>query len=102
MKEEDSLLRRSLHGIGIVSSVTGFRIVANLATQMILTRLLAPEAFGVVAFATTVVGFCAFLTNVQGQKATIRVVAISLGFLGAGPWSIVGLKGCYAAHHPVT
>ena len=72
MPEEENLLRRSLNGIGIVSSVTGFRIVANLATQMILTRLLAPEAFGIVAFATTVVGFCGFLTNVQGQKALIR------------------------------
>lgn len=29
-------------------------------------------------------------------------VAVSLGLLGARPWSIVGLmKGCYAAHHPV-
>ena len=72
MPEEENLLRRSLNGIGIVSSVTGFRIVANLATQMILTRLLAPEAFGIVTFATTVVGFCGFLTNVQGQKALIR------------------------------
>jgi O-antigen/teichoic acid export membrane protein len=72
MAEEDSLLERSLSGIGIVFSVTGFRIIANLAMQMILTRLLAPEAFGIVAFATTVVGFCALLTNVQGQKAIIR------------------------------
>ena len=65
------LLRRSLNGIGVVLSVTGVRIIANLATQMVLARLLAQEAFGVVAFATTVVGFCTLLTNAKGQKAII-------------------------------
>jgi len=66
------LLRRSLNGIGVVLSVTGVRIIANLATQMVLARLLAQEAFGVVAFASTMVGLCALVANVQAQKYVVR------------------------------
>lgn len=50
---------------------TAIRIGLEMALQLVLVRLLAPEAFGIVAFALVPVGFVTRLSDLNLQQAAI-------------------------------
>lgn len=70
--KKGNLLSQSITGISIVSIVTGFKAVIEVATQLMLVHLLLPEIFGITAFAYLIVNFVGSLANIQARKGIIQ------------------------------
>lgn len=64
-------LKVTAEGGGIIAASVMTRFVIAFVTQVILARILEPEVFGSLAFATTVAMFFNALTNFHGDKYVI-------------------------------
>lgn len=69
---EGALRRQLVRGLKIAGLATGGRTVVDLAAQLALARLLAPEHFGVFAMAQALTGFVSCFSEVAGQKFLVR------------------------------
>ena len=76
-------MRWVMRGIGFVNII-------------ILARLLSPEAFGVVAMATIVIGFITSFTQMGAQQLLIREQEINPAMINTA-WTILVLQGVFVA-----
>lgn len=86
--------RAALFGVGwaSLSQVTGLAI--RLASNLVLTRLLAPEAYGILGSALAVVTTLEWLSDLGIQPTLVRHErGEERGFLDAGWWLGLG-RGC--------
>ncbi len=68
----DGLLKRTLRGLQITTSVTALKTIVDFACQLLLVRLLVPQAFGALAFLYSTAGFFSCLANWGGAKYIIQ------------------------------
>jgi len=86
----ENLGRRTAHGGIIAIAAQPIRMVIQFIVTAILARLLAPEAFGLVAMATAVTGLVALFSELGLTSATIQRAHIDqntvsgLFFIGLG------------------
>jgi O-antigen/teichoic acid export membrane protein len=66
------IVAKSVRGGVVVSAAMVLQYAVGLAAQITLARLLAPELFGAVAFATLVALFFGNLSNTNGNRYVIR------------------------------
>lgn len=71
-------------------------LAINLASTVILTRLLAPEDYGLVAMATAVVGFASLLQDFGLAQATVQAPAIDDAQITALFWVGAAFSGLAA------
>lgn len=70
--QQGSLAARTSNAIGWNLGRTGAEFVLRLTSNLIMTRLLMPEAFGVLAFAMTFVTALALLTDIGINQSIVR------------------------------
>ena len=68
----NEIIRRSIRGVGVVMLATLGQFAIPLGSQIVLARLLAPEYFGMMAFASMVAMFFSKLTTIQSEKYLIK------------------------------
>jgi len=66
------IIRKSIKGAFVVFVAVGLQYIIAFATQIALARLLAPEHFGVLAFAAMVAMFFKNFSNIHGDKYIVR------------------------------
>src|SRR4030043_584437 len=72
MQGKEGLMARSKKGLKAVGALTGFRFVFQTVTQLALVRLLLPEAFGIIAFASIILELFKLLTSLHAGKLIIQ------------------------------
>ncbi len=72
MQGKEGLMARSKKGLKAVGALTGFRVVFQTVTQLALVRLLLPEAFGIIAFASIILELFKLLTSLHAGKLIIQ------------------------------
>lgn len=70
--ESENLLSRTLRGLKITTSFTVLKTLLDAAAQLVLLRLLFPEAFGSLAFILASAGFVGCLADWNGGKYLIQ------------------------------
>lgn len=70
--KETSLLSAALKGLKITAALTILKTVIDLSANVILARWLAPEVFGVVAFAIAFSGFFSLFCDMNAQRWIIK------------------------------
>jgi len=76
------VLSRSSRGLVQVSGIVGLQIVVSLGTQVVLARLVAPEHFGALAFATVFAFAVHALINTHGDRFAIQAKGEAERFVG--------------------
>lgn len=94
----ESISRRSLLGLAWVGVAAAGRVVSQLLVQIVLARLLGPDAFGQFALIMTIIGLCCMLADlglgaamVQKAELSEADISLTLGFttLSALGWAVL-------------
>jgi PST family polysaccharide transporter len=91
------LKRRSVRGGAITLAAQGAKVALNLATAVVLARLLSPVEFGIVAMATAVVYFLLPLVDLGLPVATVQREEIDHAQVSALFWVNLALSIAGAA-----
>ena len=70
--DRHGLMGQTLRGLRVTTTMTGLKTVVDVCSQLILVRLLFPEAFGVLAFLHSTAGFFCYLADWGGMKYIIQ------------------------------
>lgn len=92
-----TLKRRSVHGAATTALAQCIRLGLQLGSQVVLARLLAPSAFGLVAMVMPITGFVQLFNDMGLVQATIQRPTISRAELSALFWTNVVLSTLLAA-----
>lgn len=71
-KRPSSLLSQTIRGLKITTSMTALKTLVDAGCQLILARLLFPDAFGVLAFLISAAGFFCYIADLGGGKYIIQ------------------------------
>ncbi len=91
-----SLKRRSVHGAVLTLIAQGFRAALQFTSQIILTHLLAPSVFGIIAMVAPVLSFVQIFNELGLTQATIQRERITHDELSALFWVNLGASVCLA------
>lgn len=88
----DDLKGRSVRGGVVTVGAQGCKFLLNMASTMILARLLTPEDFGLVAMVTAVTGFVAMFKDAGLSMATVQREHVTQGQISTLFWVNVALS----------
>ena len=71
-KNDPGLLGLTLRGLQFTTLMTGLKTLVDVGAQLILVRLLFPDAFGILAFLHSMAGFFCYLADLGGLKYIIQ------------------------------
>jgi hypothetical protein len=92
-KRQDGLGRQSLRGGAISIIARAINALVQVASLLLLARLLMPEDYGLVAMVTAFTGFAPLLVDLGTRDAIVQRVSITEGEVSALSWLNVGV-GC--------
>ncbi len=72
MVDNNHLLFKTVKATKITFATTVARAVIQLAAQLVLLRIIMPEAFGVLTFSQMLVGFFSLFATFQGRRIIIK------------------------------
>lgn len=85
-----SLGRSVGRGALVTGGAQGVKLVCQLASVVVLSRLLSPEDFGIVAMAAPVLGFVGLFQDLGLTQATVQKKGITHGEVNALLWINMG------------
>jgi PST family polysaccharide transporter len=89
--------RRSIQGAGATLAAQGVRFFVQFGTQILLTRWLAPEAFGLIAMVAPMLSLVQIFNDLGLTQATVQRTELTPGALSSLFWMNLGIGCCLAA-----